>query len=240
MNLSAQRWFVVCIEVVYLLILFGIALDYLLDPGGSLHRTLGNSFGPMPVGVPWFGAVGAVVISLSGAFDHRNDWDPSWNLWHFTRPLIGVTLAIVSWLIFQAGILSVGDKTSVTGTTSNVLFFLIAFIVGYREDVFRELIKRAADVILRPAQDSATLSPPVIRQINPATGRVAGNDPVTIAGSGFSGTSGVHFGTASATSLHVVSDGEITLNTPAGVAGVVSVILTTKGGNASAPFTYVP
>jgi IPT/TIG domain len=238
MNISSQRWFVVCVEVVYLLILFGLALDYLLDTDGAIHKGLARGLGPMPAGVPWFGAVGAVIISLSGAFDHRKDWDPSWNLWHFARPLIGVTLAIISWLIFQAGILSIGDKT--TTASSNILFFLIAFIVGYREDVFRELIKRVADVILTPGGASSTSGSPVIRQINPPTGHAAGNEPVTITGSGLSGTTSVQFGAAPATDLTIVSDGEITVNTPVGVAGAVSVIVTTKTGKASGQFTYEP
>jgi hypothetical protein len=32
-------------------------------------------FGPVPFLVPWFGAVGAVLLSLKGVFDHRYDWD---------------------------------------------------------------------------------------------------------------------------------------------------------------------
>ncbi len=60
---------------------FHIALAYLL---GLLILTvlfeLGllafvpDSFGPVPVGVPWFGAVGAVLISLTGVFEHEHDW----------------------------------------------------------------------------------------------------------------------------------------------------------------------
>jgi len=32
----------------------------------------------VPVGVPWFGAVGAVLISLTGVFAHEHDWDPNY------------------------------------------------------------------------------------------------------------------------------------------------------------------
>ncbi len=160
-TLVEKRGFIVAVEVVYLLLLFALALIYLTDVAGPSHLSLPASFGPLPVGVPWFGALGAVIISLSGAFDHRQDWDPSWNLWHVTRPLIGISLAVISWLIFQAGILAVGSSpappssasnpASAVATPTNLLFYLIAFVVGYREQVFRELIKRVADVILSPA-----------------------------------------------------------------------------------------
>lgn len=205
-----------------------------------LHTALHDKIGHMPLGVPWFGAVGAVIISLSGAVYHRSNWDPSWNLWHYCRPLIGATMAIVSWLILQSGILAVGvnpDKT-VTGTPANILYYLVAFVVGYREDVFRSLIKRVADVILTPGRSDRS-GTPVIKAINPATGGVAGNETVTITGSGLSDASDIRFGTASATNISVVSDGEITVSTPAGSAGPVTVTVTTKAGKASGEFTYI-
>jgi len=243
------RGFVAFVEVLYLLVLFALALLYLTPLGAAAPVALPSSFGPLPVGVPWFGALGAVVISLSGAFDHRTDWDPTWALWHFTRPLIGVSLAIIAWLTFQAGILAVGSVPSapapnpsnpghdVTAPT-NLLYYLIAFVVGYREQVFRELIKRVSDVILTPSGGAATAAP-VISTLNPESGRAAGGDTVAITGSGLSGTTAVTFGNAAARAVRVASDTEVSVTTPPGSAGRVSVTLTTGGGSATGgPFTY--
>jgi len=243
------RGFVAFVEVLYLLVLFALALLYLTPLGAAAHVALPSSFGPLPVGVPWFGALGAVVISLSGAFDHRTDWDPTWALWHFTRPLIGVSLAIIAWLTFQAGILAVGSVPSapapnpsnpghdVTAPT-NLLYYLIAFVVGYREQVFRELIKRVSDVILTPSGGAATAAP-VISTLNPESGRASGGDTVAIIGSGLSGTTAVTFGNAAARAVRVASDTEVSVTTPPGSAGRVSVTLTTGGGSATGgPFTY--
>src|SRR5215472_12251819 len=66
-----------------------------------------DAFGPVAVGVPWFGALGAVLISLTGVFEHEHDWDVSYWPWHLSRPLIGTALGIVSVLILQAGVLSI-------------------------------------------------------------------------------------------------------------------------------------
>ncbi len=244
------RGFVAFVEVLYLLVLFVLALLYLTPLGAAAHVTLPSSFGPLPVGVPWFGALGAVIISLSGAFDHRTDWDPTWALWHFTRPLIGVSLAIIAWLTFQAGILAVGSVPSapapnplnpghdVTAPT-NLLYYLIAFVVGYREQVFRELIKRVSDVILTPSGGAAAAAAPVISALNPASGRAAGGDTIAITGTGLSGTTAVTFGNAAAPTVRVASDTEISVTTPPGSVGRVRVTLTTSGGSAiGGPFTY--
>ncbi|HEY5021865.1 MAG TPA: IPT/TIG domain-containing protein [Gemmatimonadaceae bacterium] len=241
-----KRRFVVFVEIFYLIVLFAIAVFYLTDLRNAVHFTVPETLGSLPVGVPWFGALGAVMISLTGAFDHRDDWDPSWNLWHFTRPLIGISLAIISWLIFEAGILAVGPNTSSQIATansaasravtapSNLLYYLIAFVVGYRESIFRDLIKRVADVILTP---SGGAPPPVISVLNPIKGAAAGGDTVTITGSGFAGTSSVRFGPTPAL-LRIDSDRQITATTPPGT-GTVKITVTTNGGNVTGgEFTY--
>ncbi len=232
-----RRAFVAAAELVYLLVLFALAVLYLTPWGASLN--LPDRFGPLPVGVPWFGALGSVIISLSGVFDHRDDWDPTWTLWHLTRPLIGISLAIVAWLTFQAGILAVGSVPGASNAAPpNILYYLIAFIVGYREQVFRELIKRVSDVILMPSSGAGP-SQPTISGVNPASGRAAGGDTVTISGTGLSGTTAVTFGSAAAPNVRVASDAEVSVTTPPGSAGTVNVTLTTNAGSATGgPFTY--
>src|SRR5205814_7605200 len=101
-----------------------------------------DTFGPLPVGVAWFGALGAVLISLTGVFEHEHDWDASYWPWHVARPLVGVAVGVVSVLIMQAGILAVGSTPTKTDVPKNLLYYLVAFLVGYREETFRELIKR--------------------------------------------------------------------------------------------------
>ncbi len=239
-KLYEKRGFIVFVEVLYLLVLFAIALIYLTNLHNSLNFSLPATLGSLPVGVPWFGALGAVIISLSGAFDHRNDWDPTWNLWHYTRPLIGISLAIVSWLILQAGILAVGSNVPGSqgmGIPTNLLYYLIAFVVGYRESVFRDLIKRVADVILTPAAPGP--AGPVVSAVSPRRGRAAGGDPVTVTGSGLIGTTGVKFGSNPASDVHVDSDAKITARTPAATPGTVDVVVVTDAGSfAGGKFTY--
>jgi hypothetical protein len=195
------------------------------------------SLGPIPIGVVWFGALGAVLISLTGVVEHADDWDPKLYLWHLSRPLMGAALGVVSVLILQAGVLAAGTQpTGGNAGPKNLLYFLVAFLVGYREETFRELIKRLVDLIFTPA---APPPKPTIASLNPNTGPVAGGASVKILGSGFVGTLTVTFGSASA-KFNVNSDGQISADLPAAAAaGPVSVTVKTKGGSATASFTYV-
>jgi len=56
------------VALVYLSLIFALGLLFFLKR--QLLFFLPNSFGPVPVGVPWFGALGAVLISLTGVFEH--------------------------------------------------------------------------------------------------------------------------------------------------------------------------
>jgi hypothetical protein len=173
--------------------------------------------GVLPLGVPWFGALGAVTLSLYGVFDHNDHWEHKWNYWHIARPFVGIVLAIVAYFIFITLIRSTGltPQTSATTTTttttettatttttlapettarlqpapttrrplaftpqpagqappttsspdqtgenapaaSNLLiYYVLAFLVGFREQTFRNLIRRAADVLLGPGDPGA-------------------------------------------------------------------------------------
>jgi uncharacterized protein YhjY with autotransporter beta-barrel domain len=83
---------------------------------------------------------------------------------------------------------------------------------------------------------------PAITAISPSNGPSTGGTNVTLTGTGFIGASGVKFGATAAASFTVKSDTQITVTSPAGVAGAVDVTVTTPGGTSSAVvgdrFTY--
>lgn len=149
---------------------------------------------------------------------------------------MGMSLAIIAWAIFQSGILAVGSAAK-TGASpaapTNLLFYIIAFVVGYREEVFRALIKRVADVILTPG---GSPTGPTVTGMHPTSGALG--QIITITGSGLSGTTQVKFGPTPATNLNVTSDYNISATAPAG-NGTVAVTVTTASGRATAgSFTY--
>lgn len=224
------------IAIVYLLVVLGVGLIFFVRRDWLFF--VPQSFGPVPVAVPWFGALGAVLISLTGIFEHEHDWDPGLWPWHLARPLIGVALGVVSVLILQAGILAVGSapQPEPKDIPKNLLYYLVAFLVGYREETFRELIKRLVDVILAPG--GAGAGAPTIHQIDPAQAPHSTATQVVITGSGFTGTKSVKFGN-SAAQFTVNSDGQLTATTPLVAApAAVPVTVTTKSGSATVQFNF--
>lgn len=71
---------------------------------------------------------------------------------------------------------------------------------------------------------------PVVTSISATTGKIAGGETFTITGTGFTNASVVHFGAVAGTSLVVASDTSITVVSPAQVAGVYDISVTTPGG----------
>ncbi len=145
-------------EIVYLLALAALFCAYELSSG--FRSALPSSLGSLPVGVPWFGAVGGTLISLTGVFKHADNWDPSLELWHWGRPLVGAFVGSIGALMF----LVIVDSAAAQPKHMNAAVFdVVAFLVGYREDTFRSLIKRATDLLLSPGEpkaDTPAAAPP--------------------------------------------------------------------------------
>ena len=88
----------------------------------------------------------------------------------------------------------------------------------------------AGSTTLLPAAPTAA---PVVTGIAPTSGPAAGGTSVTVTGTGFTGASGVDFGTLPATSVTVNSDTSITATAPAAAAGTVDVTVLGVGGTSA-------
>ncbi len=106
--------------------------------------------------------------------------------------------------------------------------------------------------VTTPAGTSATsaadqftyVAAPAVTTVSPATGPPAGGTTVTITGTGFTGATSVTIGGSPATGITVNGSGtSITAITPAHVAGIVDVVVTSPTGNTGSSgaglFTYV-
>jgi hypothetical protein len=137
-----------------------MALAYNDRHGSEAPQLFG---GILPVAVPWFGALGAVTISLEGVFLWNDTWKAKYNYWHIGRPLFGAVLAIVAFFLFVVIVTAAGTPPKLLQSPPDatakdfIIFYVLAFLVGYREETFRELIKRATDVIMRPSVQPSPL-----------------------------------------------------------------------------------
>ncbi len=142
---SIGRLLIFCLEMIYLAGLLAAAGFY-FSSRSTFAAALPSAFGPVPLGVPWFGALGAVTTGLSAVFVHEHDWKDSFAYWHVARPFMGATLGIVASLIVAslAATIVPGAPPSNAG-----LSYVVAFTVGYRERLFRQLIKRVTNLFFR-------------------------------------------------------------------------------------------
>lgn len=236
-----KRETVFVVQVAWLVVLGVLAGLYFQYRDVFVDQPLGL----IPIGVVWFGALGAVVISINGVIEHAHDWDPSYYLWHLSRPLMGAALAVVAVLMLQAGILAVGGPSTAgvnptgavaaSGAPSYLLFYLVAFLVGYREETFRDLIKRLVDLIIAPASAKPA---PTIAEVQPSSAQVTGHVPVVITGAGLSSATSVMFGSRPA-EFHVDSDARVTAQLPStDTPGGVTLVVKTSAGAASTTFQY--
>ncbi len=138
------------LQLLYLAALVTISLLY--AHLGAFRRLVPDPAGPVPLAVPWWGALGGVTISLTGIFRNAGNWQPRYELWHIARPFLGAVVGSVAYLIFIVIIRSTGTIPSSRSAASGAVFDLVAFLVGYREEVFRELLKRASDSLFAPAR----------------------------------------------------------------------------------------
>ena len=166
---SRQVAFFFWLELAYMAMLIALGAVYMTcwPPNKNDVNLIG---GIVPFAIPWFGALGAVLIGLEGVFMHNKNWNSKYNYWHIARPLIGAVLGFVAFFIMVLLIKSSGasptfltPKDPKFTSTDLVLFYVLAFLVGYREKTFRELIKRATDLILAaaPPTPPAPPAPPV-------------------------------------------------------------------------------
>jgi hypothetical protein len=151
---KAPIW-VFVLQLIYLAGLVVIGLSYIHSR--TFQHLLPNQLGPIPLAVPWWGALGGVTISLTGIFRNADNWQPRYELWHVARPFVGAIVGTVSYLIFIVIIRATGANPSDHNSLNNAVFYLVAFITGYREDVFRELLKRASDSLFSPAKQDKAL-----------------------------------------------------------------------------------
>jgi hypothetical protein len=235
-GLLTRRLSVFFLQVCYLGFLVVIAILYF--KGIWIHR---QYLGTVPIAVPWWGAIGAVLLSLSAVFEHRDDWEPSIAPWYWARPIFGVFMASFGVLVFQAGVLAVGkDLKPAPGVTNsqNLFYYVLAFIVGYREETARTLIKRVGDAIIGAGEsDASKQDPKTLPAISYAPATEAAGSSMTVTGSGLTGIRGVDFG-GTATTFTVDSDSQLTVDIPQGSGSVMIAFVLDSGTSIIRPFAY--
>ncbi len=184
------------LELVYLLALGLVAYLYTLNLqaftvqvpslGGvtvpGIREVIPASVAGVPISILWFGAAGAVLVGLYGIFDHGHlDWQRRLNPWHIGRPFTGALLGTIGYIAFVGVIRATGANPVTNDPAGRFVYYVVAFLVGFRELAFRQLIARVSDLLLGPGSvaetDRAPSAPARRLQYPPAPVRPASTAP---------------------------------------------------------------
>ena len=181
----------------------------------------------------WFGALGGIVISLKGVYDHCCDngaWDRCFELWHIGRPVSGALTGLITLVLLLS--------TNPTSTPSEPVVYAIAFIFGTQERRFFNFLSEVAALVVRVPNDDkdTTLK---ASDIEPAEGKPGA--AVLITGNGFSQGASVTIGANPLGNVVVSKDGKSIVGVVPAGTGAVDVAVTNANGARvvlSGKFTY--
>jgi hypothetical protein len=141
----------------------------------------------LPLWVPFGGWLGGITISIVGVATHTHDWNRlKYGYWHLARPLLGMVTGTVAVLIVLFVVTGVtGSPVPTAGGTYSpsgvAVLFVVAFVVGFREETFRALVKRVIDVILSPGDASAEQRVELVPSLTVLTATAGGSATGTVA-----------------------------------------------------------
>jgi hypothetical protein len=150
----------------------------------------------------WFGALGGLMISLKGIYDHRDGatgWDPGFNLWHIGRPLSGGVAGLVTVILLTV----VAGNVDKPPANPQVVY-AAAFIFGTQERRFFGFLFEAARLIVQVPGDEAPsgLKLTGVQPAEAATGAV-----VVVKGQGIGADATVKLGVAALDKVTIAADG---------------------------------
>jgi hypothetical protein len=102
------------------------------------------------------GGLGGIVSAMSALWRHTAEeinYSSQYQLWYVINPILGVFLGLVAFLIMMAGIVSLTGEISQDSITFPYVVYLLAFLLGFQQNVAWDLIRRFRNVFL-PESDN--------------------------------------------------------------------------------------
>ena len=116
-----------------------------------------------------WGCLGGIVDAFQALIEHFTDqnFDRQFQSWYFLHPLMGVSLGAGVYLIFQAGLASVGNSVATTGSATvqvgiTSLSIVVAFLAGFKQTSAIAFVNGIGDSIFNSkgsASSTGTNSP---------------------------------------------------------------------------------
>jgi hypothetical protein len=126
-----------------------------LAPTSSVIPILG-----IPVSVLLWSSLGSIANMLYRFYKHFDVEDVEQELrWYSARPLVGMIMGIVIYLVLQAGVIFVSFATSqsTSAQIKDEILWLFSFIGGFSDRFFEVVIDRVKLVAAKEEDDNRTL-----------------------------------------------------------------------------------
>jgi hypothetical protein len=218
--------FVYDLGVIAILIAIGV-LYFEFSVADKLDSIIKDKL-PLALESAWFGALGGVIISLKGVYEHSTGtdaWDGSYNLWHLGRPVSGAIAGLMTVVLLM--VINSGG-----GNLSTPVVYAAAFIFGTQERRFFNLLYEVARLVVQVPEEAKTGL--AITDIQPSEG--GAGSVIVITGQGIEADAIVKLGAATVEKLVVSSGG----TTAAGIiparpsgADIVDVSIINSGGKSA-------
>lgn len=107
--------------------------------------------------IAWTGSLGALTANFGDIARRADRWNPHLVPWFIVRPVTGAAFGAFGYLIYQT-VVQATVTDAPDPSRPGILGYVIAFILGYREEMFRDLLKRVTELLA--SAGSADVEPP--------------------------------------------------------------------------------
>jgi hypothetical protein len=107
-----------------------------------------NDTAIMLTGSVW-GGLGGIAGALYALWKHSSrdvDFSKQYALWYISNPIMGIVLGAFIFLVMKGSLLSLSAGASAQDISSPFIIYLLAFIVGYQQNVAWSLVRRIVKV----------------------------------------------------------------------------------------------
>jgi len=159
-----RRRFVFVYDILVLVVLLAVGVLYVHFKDHELVKAWITDGYRVFAHCMWLGALGGVVISLKGVYDHARNppWDHGYNLWHFGRPFNGAITGLITVLIFVF--------FAQNGQFNRPVVYLAAFILGTQEMRFFAFLAEIGRIIVQVPPSAKPPSGLRVIAIDPSQG----------------------------------------------------------------------
>jgi hypothetical protein len=96
-----------------------------------------------------WGGIGGIAGAFYALWKHvaRDvDFSKQYYLWYISNPVMGLILGAFIYLVMKGSLLSMTTETNIQDITSPFIIYLLAFVVGYQQNVAWALVRRVVQV----------------------------------------------------------------------------------------------